>query len=581
MRWIWIALFLAVPAIAITGDLNKDGKVDFDDFFILADNFGKKGPPEVAVRDTLRITRRDTIRTTVHDTVKVADQTAVPIRVDFDVAADLSGWTYNSANDWRIDNGKLIVKGHGEANNTAVNFPTNFTGDQDISVEATGLSGSGSKFGLQFRNSAQGTYCWGLSGYGNYSAARWDPTSLSWFPLVDWTPSSFRATDSNLLRVSIKGDRLTFYINGQKAGEATDSHLSGGLVGLFVGGTDEVSFDNLVIARPGQLVESQVVTYDTVEVERVVRDTVSIVRVDTVFSSTSTPRLPVQQSWSDVVNEIQPTLYWIGVTQKPQGSTRFNVQLVGTGFAVDPDMIVTNHHVGVGAQERLKQYPSSAEPVVIAIRAGTRAFESGTYYLGTTDQSRNLLGLWHPGYDGTADSPDIAIFTPYNWTDGSRATLPQYAHLASLDDLFDLEVGEDIGVLGFPGVLETTYDPFALIPTPTFKSGTISAFRPYDTTAPLRAGTETLLLGKVVQHNLGIAPGNSGSPIFNKRGEVIAIANATILGSATFDFGIRADEIRLLIKALYLANNVPPPANGKPVASSLSATYPQPTKQRR
>jgi hypothetical protein len=37
---------LAIAAHAVTGDLNLDGAVDFDDFFILADNFGKSGPPE-------------------------------------------------------------------------------------------------------------------------------------------------------------------------------------------------------------------------------------------------------------------------------------------------------------------------------------------------------------------------------------------------------------------------------------------------------------------------------------------------------------------------------------------------------
>ena len=39
---------LAMAAHAVTGDLNLDGAVDFDDFFILADNFGKSGPPEEA-----------------------------------------------------------------------------------------------------------------------------------------------------------------------------------------------------------------------------------------------------------------------------------------------------------------------------------------------------------------------------------------------------------------------------------------------------------------------------------------------------------------------------------------------------
>ena len=40
------ALAFTVEASAITGDLNLDGVVDFDDFFIFADNFGAEGAPE-------------------------------------------------------------------------------------------------------------------------------------------------------------------------------------------------------------------------------------------------------------------------------------------------------------------------------------------------------------------------------------------------------------------------------------------------------------------------------------------------------------------------------------------------------
>ena len=592
-KLILVLCVLSFPAWAVVGDLNQDGKVDFSDFFILADNFGRSGLPEAQVADQT---------TTAIRAAALSSPDLSVSWVDFSSTADLAGWSYASASDWHVANGTLTITGHSSAEITALYFPATFSGEQDISVETTRISGGTAIFGLLFRNGQDGKYCWGLGGSDSYAALRYDPIGRAWSNLVAWTQSSFRATDTNLLRVSIRGTRLEFYVNDQKVGDVTDTHLASGTVGLIVGGTDVVRFDNLVVARPEQPVVQQSTVRDTVEVprivrdtvrqvrvdtlrqvvDRVVRDTLRLVHVDTVFANSPTPRPPIRQSWSEVVSEIQPTLYWIGTTQKPRGGQRFDLQLIGTGFAVTGGAIVTNYHVGAGAQDRLKQYSSAAEPVVIAIRAGTRAFEGGTYYLGTLDQSRNLLGLWHPDYDGTVDSPDIAIFTPYNWADGSRATLPGFASLASLDDLFDIGVGDDVGVLGFPGVLETTYDPFSLVPTPTFKSGTISALRPYDSSKPLLSGTQTVLLGKVVQHNLGIAPGNSGSPIFNKRGEVVAIANAGIVGSAAFDFGIRADEIRLLIKASYLAGNLPLPANGKPIATSVPEPQPgAPVKQRR
>ena len=66
---IWIslcALWAILPAasLAVTGDVNRDGMVDFDDFFLLAENFGRTGPPET-YRDTVIVER------TVHDTVIV------------------------------------------------------------------------------------------------------------------------------------------------------------------------------------------------------------------------------------------------------------------------------------------------------------------------------------------------------------------------------------------------------------------------------------------------------------------------------------------------------------------------------
>ena len=42
-----MVLVCAVSGHAVIGDLNLDGVVDLQDFFILADNFGREGAPEV------------------------------------------------------------------------------------------------------------------------------------------------------------------------------------------------------------------------------------------------------------------------------------------------------------------------------------------------------------------------------------------------------------------------------------------------------------------------------------------------------------------------------------------------------
>ena len=65
----------ALPAHALSGDLNQDGIVGFDDFFLFADQFGHTGDPNVA--DTVVVIRTDTLQVVVRDTLVVADTLTV------------------------------------------------------------------------------------------------------------------------------------------------------------------------------------------------------------------------------------------------------------------------------------------------------------------------------------------------------------------------------------------------------------------------------------------------------------------------------------------------------------------------
>ena len=77
----------ANTAEAIDGDLDLDGDVDFQDFLILVQNFGKEGPPApartdtiyvtkidtvYAPSDTIYVTKTDTVFTTIRDTIYVS-----------------------------------------------------------------------------------------------------------------------------------------------------------------------------------------------------------------------------------------------------------------------------------------------------------------------------------------------------------------------------------------------------------------------------------------------------------------------------------------------------------------------------
>jgi V8-like Glu-specific endopeptidase len=273
---------------------------------------------------------------------------------------------------------------------------------------------------------------------------------------------------------------------------------------------------------------------------------------------------PSEKTWSELVETIGKSVYWIGYTARPEGTVRCDLVFVGTGFAVHPNLIATNYHVGQALTAGFENVRSDIEPVAVAIQAGSSAYGDGTYFLGSPEQPEgDLFGFWDSRYDRTTASPDIAVFLAQE--SDSRPLTP--VSIAAFDHLLDLKVGDEIGVLGFPGILEEGISPSSLTPNPTFKSGTISALRPYEDNPPFSSNnaSQVALLGKIVQHNLETVPGNSGSPIFNTRGEVVAIHNAGIRTGDAFAFAIRADEIRLLMKSVFA--DAPRPPNAKPMST--------------
>ena len=73
-------------------------------------------------------------------------------------------------------------------------------------------------------------------------------------------------------------------------------------------------------------------------------------------------------------------------------------------------------------------------------------------------------------------------------------------------------------------------------------------------------------------HSLETSPENSGSPIFNNRSEVIAIHNAGLPGGESLDVGIRADEIRMFLKSLYVGVNLGTHVNAKRISGPASCS---------
>lgn len=139
---------------------------------------------------------------------------------------------------------------------------------------------------------------------------------------------------------------------------------------------------------------------------------------------------------------------------------------------------------------------------------------------------------------------DVAILIP-DKQDGIPDALP----LATDKSLSTLHAGEPIAYIGYPAENLVSFDVKA--PTPTSQVGIITSVRTFFLTE--EGGPEQL-----IEHSLPSAGGASGSPIFNQKGEVIAllsggnnIANkeaGRIPNAALVNFAQRVDLLRDLIE---------------------------------
>jgi S1-C subfamily serine protease len=151
----------------------------------------------------------------------------------------------------------------------------------------------------------------------------------------------------------------------------------------------------------------------------------------------------------------------------------------------------------------------------------------------------------HPEYNAQdINTADVALM----WIASPGPTPSNYLKLAPNSALWALEAGQEVGTLGFPGEIEGSSSSRSKTQIATFKLATISAVRPYQDWMSVNGQSN-----KLIQHSLDLTPGTSGSPIFNRRGEVVG-ANFAGFSDTSLGFGIRADEIRESIRFLAFHN---------------------------
>ena len=277
--------------------------------------------------------------------------------------------------------------------------------------------------------------------------------------------------------------------------------------------------------------------------------------------------------WSGVVSSLERSVYAVLYGIWDDEELLF-FSFVGTGFAVESSTIVTNGHVidalldwndFIETYNQTERTELWGDWVVVQNLTTVLRYEQNFFSIE--------YFAYHDQWDSDdLNSPDVGILTI--WSGGYIA---RRATLATSSEARRLRVGAPIATLGFPGELEGDSDLEDLYPIATFKEGTISALRPRFEGQSYTAPRDTY----IVQHNLDISGGTSGSPIFDASGRVVAINNADIsywvdigdtqarITQTALGFGIRADKIHEVLDDWGIAAKPTTDANFSELASRL------------
>ena len=275
--------------------------------------------------------------------------------------------------------------------------------------------------------------------------------------------------------------------------------------------------------------------------------------------------------WSQVVNGMQRSVYAV-IHAVFVSEEDIILTFVGTGFAVTRETIVTNGHI-IDALVQLddqfqdfnSRFGTDLEAEWLVVQNLTSSLVPGWNYFFISQYSTHRQ--WNPV---DLSSPDVGTM---HVREGS---IPRLIPLATTREAWRMRVGTRVATLGFPGELQGG-DLDHLYPIATFKDGTVSAVRP-----PFQGERYSARDAYVVQHNLDLSGGTSGSPIFDDSGKVLAINNAGIanvvltlggaparVSQAALGFGIRADKIHELLNETDVAAKPPATAEAPGFSEAL------------
>lgn len=250
---------------------------------------------------------------------------------------------------------------------------------------------------------------------------------------------------------------------------------------------------------------------------------------------------------------------------------------IGTAWAFSENRFATNGHVANAIKSELQQFILSGMNTLLLEEAKKHGCKSVKEYLeklgsnadsivaltekrvrsmikdaradiiinGTKRKSYSVTHVQiHKDYGvaGTKFTPDVAVLT-------IREKHDSYFKLADKDVLYALKSGEPVAFLGFP-IEHLDNDNVNLDnPIASMQSGIVVAVSDFDMKDVGETGNFML------RHNLPATGGASGSPIFNRNGEVVAllyggnvIGQVSVAGkvvrspsAAQINFGARVD----------------------------------------
>ncbi len=208
------------------------------------------------------------------------------------------------------------------------------------------------------------------------------------------------------------------------------------------------------------------------------------------------------------LSNLDASTYMIGYTVEVQGRER--TFLLGTGFAIEGNLIATNSHVTQGLLEEARSLA----------QAGIRLKKASAFQSETGREFPLLKAVIHPSYTGSTRSPDVGLFE-------AREQLPTRLTLESPEGSTRLRKGDALQQNGFPGDLFNAvfndFQPGLSVPKATLYSGTLQAIEHFDTRVVVNPANLSTI--DMYQHSMDTSGGTSGSPILSA-GKVVGVHNS-------------------------------------------------------